>query len=371
MNRLRLVAAIAVLASTGAAFAYVRSTTIPGNPGAGKCLWWGDQHKHDVTFQVNATSAANPPAPRPACPDCTPCLDAATAAQTVASAFPIWNGATRAGDSQACTDFGFSYGGTTDRIAVGNDGVNLVVFRTGLCRSTSVVPQGDACRADPTLTACAAKYNCWPHDSVATIGLTTATFDLTTGEIVDADVEVHSWDGNNPPDGSFITCAAAGSPTCVMPYSSPQPGCIYVDAASIAFHEAGHVLGLDHTCSYPAPYDACPAGSVMQPTLQPGATRLALSADDVNGVCTIYPRGGSTLTCASSGGGGGSSSGGGCSTAGGGTGVLAVAAAALATFRRRSAGRVHGGVALPFRAAARRHATRARPWRAAPRARPA
>ncbi|HZZ85222.1 MAG TPA: matrixin family metalloprotease [Anaeromyxobacteraceae bacterium] len=325
MKPSRLITAAALLAFSTEAYGYVRSTTSVGDPANGLCLWWG---KRQVSFAVNATSAATPPN-RTACPSCAPCQDAAAAATLVAATLPSWNGATRAGEAQACTDLTFQSAGTTDKVALGNDGVNLIVFRSGQCQDTSVVPQGDPCRS--TVGACSAKYNCWEHDVTGTIGLTTTTFNPNTGEILDADIELHGWDGHNPPNGSYFTCAP--SPSCgAAPYgASPLPAdCTYVDVASIALHEAGHVLGLDHTCQYAAPYSSCTPDSVMQPTIPTGATRRTLDADDVTGVCTIYPKGAATLTCAPAAG----KSSGGCGTGGGG-GLLALAGALLARLRRR------------------------------------
>ena len=62
-----------------------------------------------------------------------------------------------------------------------------------------------------------------------------------------------------------------------------------------------------------------------------GASNRALDQDDVNGVCTIYPAGGATLTCPPVQPKKGSS--GGCDSAGG-AGVLAIAGV-LAAWRRR------------------------------------
>jgi MYXO-CTERM domain-containing protein len=277
---------------------------------------------------VNAISAAAPPL-RPACPTCAPCQDAAAATALIAATLPAWNNAAQAGAAQACTDLTLQNGGTSTSTVLGNDGVNLVVFRTGWCSNVTVVPQNDPCRG--TRGACAAKYNCWEHDASGTIGLTTITYDTATGQMVDADIEFHGWDGDV--NGYYLTCAA--SPACGNPPFG-QANCASVDVGTVALHEAGHVVGLDHTCQYPAPYNACPADSVMQPTIPSGslAIRRTLSSDDVNGICTIYPRGAATLTCASSGGGGTTTSSGGCSSGGQG-GLLALAAAAMAVFRMR------------------------------------
>jgi MYXO-CTERM domain-containing protein len=328
MNRKHAIVAAALLASAGAASAFVRETTVQGDPGAGKCLYWGTRA---VTYTVNATSAAAPPL-RPACPTCAPCQDASAAVALVVNTLPTWGLATRAGEAQACTDFGLMSGGTTTATAMGNDGVNLIVFRTGWCGSTSVVPQNDPCRN--SVGACAGKYNCWEHDASGTIGLTTITFDTGTGQILDTDIEFHGWDGNVPANGYYLTCAA--SPSCSQSPWGPPPAasCTSVDVASLALHEAGHVVGLDHTCVYPAPFNSCTPDSVMQPNIPKGSVRRALDADDVNGICTIYPRGAATVTCNSGGGGGTTTKSGGCTT-GEGAGLLALGAAAFALLRTR------------------------------------
>jgi uncharacterized protein (TIGR03382 family) len=324
MNRQRAIVAAVLLAASGGAYAFVRETTVPGDPAAGKCLYWGTRA---VTYKVNATSAAAPPL-RPACPTCAPCLDGSAATALIVNTLPTWGLATRAGEATACTDFGLMNGGTTTSTAMGNDGVNLIVFRTGWCQSTSVVPQNDPCRS--ALGACAAKYNCWEHDATGTIGLTTITYDTNTGEMLDADIEFHGWDGNSPANGYYLTCAS--SPACGNP-AFGQANCTSVDVASLSLHEAGHVVGLDHTCVYPAPFNSCTPDSVMQPVIPSGTTRRTLGADDVAGICTIYPKGAATLTC-TSGGGGGTTKSGGCSTAEG-SGLLALGAAAFALLRMR------------------------------------
>jgi MYXO-CTERM domain-containing protein len=341
VSRRRAFAAAVVILAAVPAQAYVRATTVNSDPASGSCLWWGARPH---TLHVNATSAAAPPL-RPACPTCAPCQDATAAAALVAGTLASWGSATRAGEGQPCTDLALVSGSATTQVAMGNDGVNLVVFRTGWCGSITVVPQNDPCRS--ALGACAAKYNCWEHDASGTIGLTTLTFRTGTGELLDADIELHGWDGNTTsPNGFYLTCAT--SPACsASPWGPPaETGCVAVDVASIALHEAGHVVGLDHTCRYAAPYDSCTPGSVMQPTITSGATRRTLDADDVAGICTIYPRGGATLTCGSS---AGPPAGGGCGCgAGEGNGALALVAGVLAVLRARRR-RAGGGPGSPAR----------------------
>lgn len=53
----------------------------------------------------------------------------------------------------------------------------------------------------------------------------------------------------------------------------------YVDAQSIATHEEGHFLGLDHTTV---------RGAIMYPSYSGGTIRN-LASDDANGVCALYP----------------------------------------------------------------------------------
>jgi hypothetical protein len=278
---LRAAAALVLVLTAGAAFAFVRSTTTPGQPGGGVCLWWNTTQ---LRYQVNAAgNGGTGPA--------VPCRDAAAAADAVATSLPAWG--------QSCTAFRFVDGGTTTRTSVGNDGVNLVVFRAGRCSDTALVPADAPCRGTPG--ACATLYNCWEHAAalggIGTLALTTSTFDLDTGEILDADVEVHGWDGDlSPAYGAYLTCELPGSPVCGAPRYG-QLGCTWNDVGTLVLHEAGHVLGLDHVCAYPEPYDACPDGSIMAPLGSGGTVQRVIGADDAAGICTIYPVGGPTLKC--------------------------------------------------------------------------
>ncbi len=312
----RSIAALALVAVALPGAAYVRETTNLGSPASGYCLWSGSR---SMTFQVNATEATY-----------TPCGDAAAAAAAVAAGLAAWS----ATEPSSCTDFHFVNGGTTTKRGIGQDGTNLVVFRTRLC---SDVAGTDPCRGK--WGACGGIYNCWDDQyGVQTIGMTTTTYDPSTGEILDADMELFGWDGANPAPGNppnasshYLTCGDSSLPQCT---TLGETGCRAVDVSAVATHEGGHMLGLDHVCQYAAPYDppgSCDTSSVMVPQVGNVAQR-ALSADDVNGICKIYPRGAATSTCAPP-----KKDSGGCSSAGGTglAGLLAATAVAVARQRRR------------------------------------
>ena len=100
-------------------------------------------------------------------------------------------------------------------------------------------------------------------DADESIGVTTLTFDPVSGEILDADIEINSTDVilSTTPG----TDLAAGKD----------------DLQSILTHEAGHFLGLGHSTD---------PDSVMRPKYDPGTASLRVpSADDIAGICAIYP----------------------------------------------------------------------------------
>lgn len=111
----------------------------------------------------------------------------------------------------------------------------------------------------------------WPYaNSGNTLALTTITFNVDTGEIYDADVEINSSD----PANTKLTIGNQG---------------VESDLDSIVTHEAGHFLGLAHSCTNVA---------TMFASYQPTTTTLRdLEADDMAGICTIYPPGTSPDSC--------------------------------------------------------------------------
>lgn len=346
-RRLRALVALAALAVAASAYAFVRSTTAQNNPGSGVALWW---RPRQIAYVVNASAYHGG------------CSDAAAAASAARASFPAWMNASQNG-TQACTDFEFNDCGDTTTTALGNDGVNLVVFRSTRC---ALDHASDPVCTGTDLGACIEKYNCWSHDNSSGAGgiiaLTTITFDSSSGEIIDADMELHGWDGNTQtPTGFFFTCVAG--PACTVPYPVGQ-SCAAFDVQNTVTHEAGHMLGLDHICdsSNPAapPFARqCPTNGI--PTMAPTAAlgdidKRTLAPDDIQGVCSIYPAGQATVmatgtlngdvptgaTVAVAGaqacpsGAKASSSGGGCSTGAAGAWSLLAVALGLWSRRRRS-----------------------------------
>jgi hypothetical protein len=102
----------------------------------------------------------------------------------------------------------------------------------------------------------------WPYrDPNSTLGLTTVTFNAEDGEIYDADLELNS-SGRNLSTSDKV----------------PTNG---FDLASVVTHEVGHFLGLAH---------ATDATSTMFASYKPGTAALrSLTADDMAGLCEIYP----------------------------------------------------------------------------------
>ncbi len=143
--------------------------------------------------------------------------------------FSVWSAPT-------CGGFVFDYAGLTNDQNVGfqqgGTNANIVVFR----EST------------------------WPHPS-GILALTSVTYAPSDGEIVDADMEL------NGRDYTFTVAATGGR----------------IDLQNTVAHEAGHVLGLDHTPVQTATmFATAPEGEIA---------KRELDADDVLGLCDAYPAG--------------------------------------------------------------------------------
>lgn len=99
----------------------------------------------------------------------------------------------------------------------------------------------------------------WPYvGGNSTLALTTITFEVPTGKILDADVEINSFKIDLTTDG------AGGN-----------------DLQSIVTHEAGHFLGLAHSMVKTA---------TMNAQYSPGQISFrSLDPDDQAGICAVYP----------------------------------------------------------------------------------
>lgn len=180
--------------------------------------------------------------------------------------------------TQSCSYLTFELSGR-ESAEIGFDGHNVIKFRDQRwCK-----PATDE---DPE--------RCYSPDAAA---LTTLHFvndpeSKRNGEILDADIEMN---------GEYFAISADGQ-------SNGSAACL-ADLANTLTHEVGHLMGLDHTCraaSEPqrldhegSPVPSCSLGvqlpqSIREATMynyqECGETIKATpEADDINGVCMVYP----------------------------------------------------------------------------------
>ncbi len=295
---------LALVLASAPAFAYKQSV----NKGGVK-IWWSTRGH---PFQIDALGTSDVPGP--------------AAFTAIRRSFQTWAAVT-------CSDLAFPDQGLSqnpkDRVVgyfPGQYNRNLVLFRTRRCgngKDGGVVPAGDPCLSQG---GCGNAYDCWDHGD-GVIATTTTTSNRFTGQINDTDIELNdSVDGNG---AKFTFTAVDGSP-CTDPN---QTSCVRLDVQNTITHEAGHSLGLDHTLD---------PSATMYATAPEGETsKRVLGADDIQGICDIYPRGKETVTGnldpitltpvgASNGGGCG------CSQAQAGPGAVLGALVLLLQMRRRS-----------------------------------
>ncbi|MEO7112141.1 MAG: matrixin family metalloprotease [Polyangiaceae bacterium] len=161
------------------------------------------------------------------------------AAQAIAAAFTKWTGATCGTDGS------------------GNSRASIDVRDLGPVQCNQVQYNKEG----PNQHVIIFDDNTWPHqDSNNTLALTTVTFDSTTGEIYDADMEINT-----------------AQQTLTVHDPIPADG---YDLASIVTHETGHFLGMAHSGD---------TAATMYAHYRQGATSMRnLTQDDVQGICSIY-----------------------------------------------------------------------------------
>jgi hypothetical protein len=179
----------------------------------------------------------------------------------------------------ACTDIRLTMVAESQATAdVGLDNKNVIVFRQNTwCREPT--PVDDAGIPQP---------ECFPPSALA---VTSIFKNSKTGEILDADIEFnavgYSW-GDLVEHPELATSMTA-------------------DFQNTLTHELGHVIGLDHNCYNPsdgqarlndntgAPEGVCNGSPPLSDaTMYPSVVlidvqRRALSPDDAQGICDIYP----------------------------------------------------------------------------------
>lgn len=315
---LRVLALAALAASVpAAARGYVRSADVDTNA----CLYWKPR---SVTYKVNPTRAGTSAS-------CGP-LSATDsgAAAAIEAGFDAWTGA-----QQACTDLSLVRGPDTSEVRIGyaqsGSNENLIVFRKGWC-SQNDQAKNDPCFTNPSVR-CSDTYGCFENTGslggTSIIALTTTTYSPASGEIVDADMEFVDWTGLSSGaaigtgrlQGWYFSCATPSGNACV---NYGEASCYSMDLQNTATHEAGHFIGFAHELGL--------AESTMAPTASIGEVKKrTLEADDVTGLCTVYPKAAATLVCVTP----KKKSSGGCGT-GGGLGVLGLLSVVALPWRRKA-----------------------------------
>lgn len=162
-------------------------------------------------------------------------IDLATAESLVAQAFAAWENVD-CGDGE-------------------NPGVNVELFEAVTCDQQEYNQRGG------NVNLVVFRDAEWPYVGAGnTLALTTVTYNLDTGEIFDADLEVNS--------------------TPNVPLTTSDTGIEY-DLLSILTHEAGHMLGIAHSAD---------PSATMTEEYEPGDLEIrTLHPDDAAAICAAYP----------------------------------------------------------------------------------
>lgn len=114
----------------------------------------------------------------------------------------------------------------------------------------------------------------WPYDA-GTLAITTSAYDTKTGILLDVDIELNG--------ESFRFDRVDDAQVCEG----------VTDLRNTLTHEIGHLIGLDHP-----PATARFSETTMFARAVPCETmKRSLAADDIEGVCAIYPAGARTQPC--------------------------------------------------------------------------
>lgn len=107
----------------------------------------------------------------------------------------------------------------------------------------------------------------WPDEvGATTLALTTIVYRASSGQILDADIDVNGVD---------FGWSVAASPAASL-----------IDAENTLTHELGHLVGLGHVLD--------PAATMYAESAPGDIEKRSLSDDELEALCVIYPRGGPT-----------------------------------------------------------------------------
>ncbi len=250
------VAALLALALAIPDLPYVRSKADSSDPNS-HCLWWP---VGTITYQQ--VTRGNPET-----------LPAGSEFTAVHKSFDTWQAV-----MNSCGDLTLVEGPRIADRTIGHnpgstDNHNTVVFRQAYCAG-GVVPPSDSCWTDET---CMNVYDCWEWGR-GTIALTTTTYERASGRVYDSDIELNAY------YNIFTTNDAA---PCSPPDFSQT--CSATDVQNTVTHEAGHVLGMDHTAR---------AGSTMNTSAVVGEmSKRVVDPGSASFVCEVYPKGRQSRDC--------------------------------------------------------------------------